>query len=192
MGRELESVQVLRLRERIAKLGGILTEIAIIVQELTPVGKVKHVGLLEAAAGVREMAAEIERLRKRTHEIQEAADRGNADLHSAVERHKADMQWAHEQLGEFRSRKQIACESQFDELCVLNLRDEWGVKLATKDDEIERLRAELLTLRNAIRLCIGRQNGRAWTTVTDDDVDSYIHGIDRFQTKVAAAVKDEE
>lgn len=39
-------------------------------------------------------------------------------------------------MAEYRRTRAIACESEFDRLCVLDLRDEWQA-------EIERLRAEL-------------------------------------------------
>jgi len=77
---------------------------------------------------------EVDRLRSRTHEIQEAADKKNAKLQSTVEKHEADRRWAHGQLAALREAHGAVCESEFDRLCILNLRDEW-------QGEIDRLRA---------------------------------------------------
>lgn len=79
-------------------------------------------------------ADEIERLRARTHEIQEAADKRNAQLQSERDKLQNDRKWAHVQMAAYRQARNVACESEFDRLCVLDLRDEWQA-------EIDRLRA---------------------------------------------------
>jgi|GEM_PF-6572659 len=97
--------------------------------------------LIRAEKLVRELDAEVARLRKRTHEIQEAADKRNAELQSAVEKHKAAKAWAHMQLEAFRKKEGICCESVFDRLCILNLRDEWQSEIAGHLAEVKRLQA---------------------------------------------------
>ncbi len=62
--------------------------------------------------------AVIDRLRARTHEIQEAADRRNAKLHKAVGQHEQLMREAHDYLADFRRDKGLAWESLMDTATV--------------------------------------------------------------------------
>ncbi len=82
---------------------------------------------------------ENERLRKRTHEIQEAADKRNALLHREHERYLSDKKWATMQLAVFRKAGLIEGESVFDRLCIINLRDEWQAERDSLNVQNERL-----------------------------------------------------
>lgn len=58
---------------------------------------------------------------------------------------------------------------------------------ADRDEEVERLRAQLAAARNAVKLVIARGQSVPWQTVSEEDVDSF---VEFMREKIAQTGKD--